>query len=216
MRSGQEAARRFHEEPERSSDFLCLPDLEDLLFCLQKKKKIAKTPKRRDVLAARHRKVSALCCKTCPWNRASASKKGRAAEDLGVNALNSARDHRVPVLDFGRRLEAQHGGFASCQALGERDSLARPEPMPFERQSFEVEGQTTTVVSIEDRTLSMLVPLLQLSEVPRFPLTTRVSGGVGKRDDAIDVRSADAREVVEESIRLWMLPPSSDFGLPRG
>jgi len=86
----------------------------------------------------------------------------------------------------------------------------------FKRQSFEVEGQTTTVVSIEERALSMLVPLLQLSEVPRFPLTTRVSGGVGKRDDAIDVRSADAREVVEESIRLWMLPPSSDFGLPRG
>ena len=37
MRSGQEAARRFHEEPERSSDFLCLPDLEDFLFCLRKK-----------------------------------------------------------------------------------------------------------------------------------------------------------------------------------
>ena len=39
MRRGQEAARRFHEEPERSSDFLCLPDLEDFLFCLRKKKK---------------------------------------------------------------------------------------------------------------------------------------------------------------------------------
>ena len=39
MRRGQEAARRFHEEPERSSDFLCLPDLEDLLFCLRKKRK---------------------------------------------------------------------------------------------------------------------------------------------------------------------------------
>ena len=39
MRSGQEAARRFHEDPERSSDFLCLPDLEDFLFCLRKKKK---------------------------------------------------------------------------------------------------------------------------------------------------------------------------------
>ena len=39
MRKGQEAARRFHEEPERSSDFLCLPDLEDFLFCLRKKKK---------------------------------------------------------------------------------------------------------------------------------------------------------------------------------
>ena len=38
MRRGQEAARRFHEEPERSSDFLCLPDLEDFLFCLRKKK----------------------------------------------------------------------------------------------------------------------------------------------------------------------------------
>ena len=32
MRRGQEAARRFHEEPERSSDFLSLPDLEDFLF----------------------------------------------------------------------------------------------------------------------------------------------------------------------------------------
>ena len=39
MRSGQEAARRFHEEPERSSDFLCLPDLEDFLFKKRKKKK---------------------------------------------------------------------------------------------------------------------------------------------------------------------------------
>ena len=38
MRRGQEAARRFHEEPERSSDFLCLPDLEDFLFCLRKKR----------------------------------------------------------------------------------------------------------------------------------------------------------------------------------
>ena len=45
VRRGQEAARRFHEEPERSSDFLCLPDLEDLLFCLQKKKKMPKHPK---------------------------------------------------------------------------------------------------------------------------------------------------------------------------
>ena len=43
MRSGQEAARRFHEEPERSSDFLCLPDLEDFLFCLRKKKNIFRT-----------------------------------------------------------------------------------------------------------------------------------------------------------------------------
>ena len=163
-----------------------------LIILPSKKEKNAKTPKRRDVLAARHRKVSALCCKTCPWNRASASKKGRAAEDLGVNALNSARDHRVPVLDFGRKLEAQHGGFASCQTLVERDSLARPEPMPFKRQRFKVEGQTATVVSIEDRALSMLVPLLQLGEVPRFPLTARVSGGVGQRDDAVDVCSADA------------------------
>ena len=69
------------------------------------------------------------------------------------------------MLDFGRKLEAQHGGFASCQTLVERDSLARPEPMPFKRQSFKVEGQTATVVSIEDRALSMLVPLLQLGEV---------------------------------------------------
>ena len=113
-----------------------------LIILPSKKEKNAKTPKRRDVLAARHRKVSALCCKTCPWNRASASKKGRAAEDLGVNALNSARDHRVPVLDFGRKLEAQHGGFASCQTLVERDSLAQPEPMPFKRQSFKVEGHS--------------------------------------------------------------------------
>ena len=187
-----------------------------LIILPSKKEKNAKTPKRRDVLAARHRKVSALCCKTCPWNRASASKKGRAAEDLGVNALNSARDHRVPVLDFGRKLEAQHGGFASCQTLVERDSLARPEPMPFKRQSFKVEGQTATVVSIEDRALSVLIPLLQLGEVPRFPLKTRVSGGVGQRDDAIDVRSADAREVVEKSIQFKLLPLSSDLGLPRG
>ena len=39
MRKGQEAARRFHEEPERSSDFLCLPDLKDFLFCLRKKRR---------------------------------------------------------------------------------------------------------------------------------------------------------------------------------
>ena len=38
MRRGQEAARRFHGKSERSSDFLCLPDLEDFLFCLRKKK----------------------------------------------------------------------------------------------------------------------------------------------------------------------------------
>ena len=36
VRRRQEAARRLHEEPERSSDFLCLPDLED--FLLKKKK----------------------------------------------------------------------------------------------------------------------------------------------------------------------------------
>ena len=47
MRRGQEAARRFHEEPERSSDFLCLPDLEDFLFCLRKKKKERKKEKKR-------------------------------------------------------------------------------------------------------------------------------------------------------------------------
>ena len=40
MRRGQEAARRFHEEPERSSDFLCLADLEDFLFCLRKNDEI--------------------------------------------------------------------------------------------------------------------------------------------------------------------------------
>ena len=180
------------------------------------KGKIPKRPKRRDVLAARQREVSAPCCQASPWKRVRASRHRLAAEDLGVSALDSARDYRVPVLDFRRRLEAQHGGFASCQALGERDSLARPEPMPFERQSFEVEGQTTTVVSIEDRALSVLIPLLQLGEVPRFPLKTRVSGGVGQRDDAIDVRSADAREVVEKSIRFKLLPLSSDLGLPRG
>ena len=96
------------------------------------------------------------------------------------------------MLDFGRRLKAPHGGFAGCQTLGQRDSFARPEPMPFKRQRFKVEGQTATGVSIEDRALSMLVPLLQLGEVPRFPLTARVSGGVGQRDDAVDVCSADA------------------------
>ena len=170
------------------------------------KGKIPKRPKRRDVLAARQREVSAPCCKACPRKRVRASRDGLAAENLGVSALDSARDHRVPVLDFGRRLEAQHSGFASCQTLGERDSLARPEPMPFKRQRFKVEGQTATVVSIEDRALSILVPLLQLGEVPRFPLKTRVSGGVGQRDDAIDVRSADAREVVEKSIRLDSSP----------
>ena len=42
MRSGQEAARRFHEEPERSSDFLCLPDLEDFLFCLPESRNLWK------------------------------------------------------------------------------------------------------------------------------------------------------------------------------
>ena len=45
MRRGQEAARRFHEEPERSSDFLCLPDLEDFLFCLRKKIIVPLIPK---------------------------------------------------------------------------------------------------------------------------------------------------------------------------
>ena len=32
MRRGQEAARRFHGKSERSSGFLCLPDLEDFLL----------------------------------------------------------------------------------------------------------------------------------------------------------------------------------------
>ena len=180
------------------------------------KGKIPKRPKRRDVLAARQREVSARCCKTCPWKRISASRNGLAAEDLGVSTLDRARDHRVPVLDFRRKFNAQHGRFASRNPLGEHDSFARPEPMPFKRQSFKVEGQTATVVSIEDRALSVLIPLLQLGEVPRFPLKTRVSGGVGQRDDAIDVRSADAREVVEKSIRFKLLPLSSDLGLPRG
>ena len=124
------------------------------------KGKRPKRPKRRDVLAARQREVSAPCCKASPWKRVRASRDGLAAEDLGVSALDSARDHRVPVLDFGRRLKAPHGGFAGCQTLGERDSFARPEPMPFKRQSFKVEGQRATVVSIEARALSMLVSLL--------------------------------------------------------
>ena len=38
VRRRQEAARRFHGKSERSSDFLCLPDLEDFLFCLRKKR----------------------------------------------------------------------------------------------------------------------------------------------------------------------------------
>ena len=54
MRSGQEAARRFHEEPERSSDFLCLPDLEDFLFKKEKKKK-----KKKEITS---REGSALLC----------------------------------------------------------------------------------------------------------------------------------------------------------
>ena len=156
------------------------------------KGKIPKRPKRRDVLAARQREVSAPCCKASPWKRVRASRHRLAAEDLGVSALDSARDYRVPVLDFRRRLEAQHGGFASCKTLGGRDCLARPEPMPFKRQRFKVEGQTATVVSIEDKAPSVLVSLLQLGEVPRFPLTARVSGGGGQRDDAVDVCSADA------------------------
>ena len=71
--------------------------------------------------------------------------------------------------------------------------------MPFKRQRFKVEGQAATVVSIEDRALSMRVPLLQLGEVPRFPLTAWVSGGVGQRDDVVDVCGSDAGEVVERA-----------------
>ena len=52
MRSGQEAARRFHEEPERSSDFLCLPDLEDFLFCLRKKKRKKKEKKEENIASS--------------------------------------------------------------------------------------------------------------------------------------------------------------------
>ena len=48
VRRGQEAARRFHEEPERSSDFLCLPDLEDFLYCLRKKGKKEKRKKKKE------------------------------------------------------------------------------------------------------------------------------------------------------------------------
>ena len=76
----------------------------------------------------------------------------------------------------------QQGSFTSRKSLGEsdektfdflkkekkkRDGFARPKPMPFKRQIFEVEGQTAAVVGI-DRALPVLIALFQLCEVSRW------------------------------------------------